>query len=208
MFGQPGLDHRCLVGAVVVHDQVREGEAGKRWDTARMTALNEVLGLGPLWQSDNAAARDRAAQFLAQGEVFAFGKTHGVDIYLWSCAVLRTSGRGQGASQDSSDLGCGHGTALLTRTHGGRHTGGRERRDLSDLRRTAVSLRGSCHLLMHKRELRNGARTDHSPVSRPHSACAAGAKASSGYTTNELTTPAAARTCRGIRPVRRAGWSR
>ncbi|WP_407841112.1 acyl-CoA dehydrogenase family protein [Streptomyces sp. DSM 116496] len=72
----------------------------KRWDTARIAALNEILGfygldywyawqvtilgLGPVWQSDNAAARERAAQLLDAGEVFAFGlseKTHGADIY-------------------------------------------------------------------------------------------------------------------------------
>ncbi|MGW3323178.1 acyl-CoA dehydrogenase family protein [Streptomyces virginiae] len=77
-----------------------EGESDKRWDTARIAALNEIfgfygldywyawqvtiLGLGPVWQSENADARDRAAQLLAEGEVFAFGlseKTHGADIY-------------------------------------------------------------------------------------------------------------------------------
>ncbi|MFH9298678.1 acyl-CoA dehydrogenase family protein [Streptomyces sp. NPDC017520] len=75
-------------------------ETDQRWDTARIAALNEIfgfygldywyawqvtiLGLGPVWQSDNAAARDRAAGLLSQGEVFAFGlseKTHGADIY-------------------------------------------------------------------------------------------------------------------------------
>ncbi|MEW2808907.1 acyl-CoA dehydrogenase family protein [Streptomyces massasporeus] len=77
-----------------------QGEPDKRWDTARIAALNEILGfygldywyawqvtilgLGPVWQSDNAAARARAAELLAQGEVFAFGlseKAHGADIY-------------------------------------------------------------------------------------------------------------------------------
>ncbi|MFD9476030.1 MULTISPECIES: acyl-CoA dehydrogenase family protein [Streptomyces] len=77
-----------------------EGESGKRWDTARIAALNEIfgfygldywyawqvtiLGLGPVWQSGNADARARAAQLLSEGEVFAFGlseKTHGADIY-------------------------------------------------------------------------------------------------------------------------------
>ncbi|MFG2427472.1 acyl-CoA dehydrogenase family protein [Streptomyces sp. NPDC048590] len=72
----------------------------QRWDTARIAALNEILGfygldywyawqvtilgLGPVWQSDNAAARNRAARLLAEGEVFAFGlseKEHGADIY-------------------------------------------------------------------------------------------------------------------------------
>ncbi|MFJ1779317.1 acyl-CoA dehydrogenase family protein [Streptomyces anulatus] len=76
------------------------GSEDRRWDTARIAALNEIfgfygldywyawqvtiLGLGPVWQSDNAAARDRAAELLSRGEVFAFGlseKTHGADIY-------------------------------------------------------------------------------------------------------------------------------
>ncbi|MFH9240882.1 acyl-CoA dehydrogenase family protein [Streptomyces anulatus] len=76
------------------------GSEDQRWDTARIAALNEIfgfygldywyawqvtiLGLGPVWQSDNAAARDRAAELLSRGEVFAFGlseKTHGADIY-------------------------------------------------------------------------------------------------------------------------------
>lgn len=77
-----------------------QDEPDKRWDTARIAALNEIfgfygldywyawqvtiLGLGPVWQSDNAVARGRAAQLLGEGDVFAFGlseKTHGADIY-------------------------------------------------------------------------------------------------------------------------------
>src|SRR5918911_1676203 len=76
------------------------GDPDKRWDTRRNAVFNEILGfyglpywyawqvtilgLGPIWQSDNAAARGRAAQLLKQGEVFAFGlseKSHGADIY-------------------------------------------------------------------------------------------------------------------------------
>ncbi|MFD5349991.1 acyl-CoA dehydrogenase family protein [Streptomyces anulatus] len=76
------------------------GSEDQRCDTARIAALNEIfgfygldywyawqvtiLGLGPVWQSDNTAARDRAAELLSRGEVFAFGlseKTHGADIY-------------------------------------------------------------------------------------------------------------------------------
>ncbi len=72
----------------------------KRWDTARNAVFNEILGfyglaywyawqvtilgLGPIWQSDNAAARARAAQLLEDGAVFAFGlseRDHGADIY-------------------------------------------------------------------------------------------------------------------------------
>ena len=76
------------------------GDADKRWDTARVAALSEilgfyglaywypwqvtVLGLGPVWQSGNAVARKRAADVLAAGGVAAFGlseKEHGADIY-------------------------------------------------------------------------------------------------------------------------------
>ncbi|MFF4889193.1 acyl-CoA dehydrogenase family protein [Micromonospora chersina] len=72
----------------------------KRWDTARNAALSEilgfyglgywytwqvtVLGLGPVWQSGNAAARARAAALLDEGHVMAFGlseRPHGADIY-------------------------------------------------------------------------------------------------------------------------------
>ncbi|MFC4147409.1 acyl-CoA dehydrogenase family protein [Micromonospora mangrovi] len=77
-----------------------DGDPDKRWDTARNAALSEilgfyglgywytwqvtVLGLGPVWQSDNAAARARAAALLDEGHVMAFGlseRPHGADIY-------------------------------------------------------------------------------------------------------------------------------
>ncbi|MGW6393242.1 acyl-CoA dehydrogenase family protein [Streptomyces sp. NPDC055103] len=89
-----------------------EHAGDKRWDTARIAALNEILGfygldywyawqvtilgLGPVWQSGNAAARDRAAELLAQGEVFAFGlseKSHGADIYSTDM-LLESDGQG------------------------------------------------------------------------------------------------------------------
>ncbi|MDX6581739.1 MAG: acyl-CoA dehydrogenase [Solirubrobacterales bacterium] len=76
------------------------GDADRRWDTKRICAFNEItafyglvywytwqvsiLGLGPIWQSDNGAARRRAAELLDDGAIFAFGlseKSHGADIY-------------------------------------------------------------------------------------------------------------------------------
>ncbi|MBC9717437.1 acyl-CoA dehydrogenase [Streptomyces sp. TRM66268-LWL] len=84
----------------------------KRWDTARIAALNEILGfygldywyawqvtilgLGPVWQSENPEARARAAELLDQGEVFAFGlseKAHGADIYSTDM-LLEPDGQG------------------------------------------------------------------------------------------------------------------
>ena len=88
------------------------GSQGGRWDTARICAFGEllafyglgywyawqvtILGLGPVWQSDNEAAKARAAQILLDGGVFAFGlseKAHGADIYTTDM-VLTPDGNG------------------------------------------------------------------------------------------------------------------
>lgn len=83
-----------------------EGGGETRWDTYRNCGFNEVLGfyglhywytwqvsilgLGPIWMSPNAAMRARAAQYLREGEVFAFGlseRAHGADIYATEMAL-------------------------------------------------------------------------------------------------------------------------
>lgn len=88
------------------------GDPDKRWDTARNAAFNEILGfyglpywyawqvtilgLGPIWQSDNDAARHRAAELLEEGSIFAFGlseRDHGADIYSTDM-VLEPDGEG------------------------------------------------------------------------------------------------------------------
>ena len=88
------------------------GDPDKRWDTARNAAFNEILGfyglpywyawqvtilgLGPIWQSDNDAARRRAADLLEEGAIFAFGlseRDHGADIYSTDM-VLEPDGDG------------------------------------------------------------------------------------------------------------------
>jgi len=76
------------------------GADNARWDTFRNCVLNEVLGfyglahwytwqvtilgLGPIWISNNETVKQRAAQLLTDGGIFAFGlseKEHGADIY-------------------------------------------------------------------------------------------------------------------------------
>jgi acyl-CoA dehydrogenase len=76
------------------------GGPDDRWDTWRNCEFNEILafyglaywytwqvsilGLGPIWQSENEALKQRAARLLREGEVFAFGlseRAHGADIY-------------------------------------------------------------------------------------------------------------------------------
>jgi len=76
------------------------GDDDKRWDTSRNAALSEILGfyglaywyaeqvtilgLGPIWQSGNIKAKERAATQLENGGVMAFAlseRDHGADIY-------------------------------------------------------------------------------------------------------------------------------
>jgi acyl-CoA dehydrogenase len=78
--------------------RVRRADA--RWDTWRICEFAEilgfyglqywytwqvsVLGLGPIWMSDNEAVKQRAARALEDGGIFAFGlseQAHGADIY-------------------------------------------------------------------------------------------------------------------------------
>ncbi|MFJ3939628.1 acyl-CoA dehydrogenase family protein [Streptomyces parvus] len=106
------------------------GKDDQRWDTARIAALNEIfgfygldywyawqvtiLGLGPVWQSDNAEARARAAELLAQGEVFAFGlseKTHGADIYSTDMLLTPDSDGAGGFRASGSKYYIGNGNA-------------------------------------------------------------------------------------------------
>ncbi|MGI8632033.1 MAG: acyl-CoA dehydrogenase family protein [Solirubrobacterales bacterium] len=89
-----------------------DGDPDKRWDTARNAVFNEILGfyglgywyawqvtilgLGPIWQSDNEAAREKAAAQLEDGGLFAFGlseREHGADIYSTDM-VLTPDGEG------------------------------------------------------------------------------------------------------------------
>jgi len=76
------------------------GAPDSRWDTWRVCEFAEilgfyglqywytyqvsVLGLGPIWMSENESIKQRAAKALEQGGIFAFGlseKEHGADVY-------------------------------------------------------------------------------------------------------------------------------
>jgi len=82
------------------------GDADCRWDTWRNCEFNEILafyglhywytwqvsilGLGPIWMSANEELKQRAAQLLQDGAVFAFGlseRAHGADIYSTEMAL-------------------------------------------------------------------------------------------------------------------------
>ncbi len=76
------------------------GDGKTRWDTWRNCGFNEILafyglaywytwqvsilGLGPIWMSNNEEAKRKAAKLLKEGSVFALGlseRAHGADIY-------------------------------------------------------------------------------------------------------------------------------
>ncbi len=108
------------------------GDADKRWDTRRNAVFNEILGfyglpywyawqvtilgLGPIWQSDNPAARQRAARLLDDGAVFAFGlseREHGADIYETDM-VLTPDGEGFRANGGKYYIGNGNVAGMVS----------------------------------------------------------------------------------------------
>jgi acyl-CoA dehydrogenase len=87
-------------------------DADSRWDTWRNCEFNEILsfyglaywytwqvsilGLGPIWMSENEEVKRKTAQLLRDGGIFAFGlseKEHGADLYSTEMS-LAPLGRG------------------------------------------------------------------------------------------------------------------
>jgi acyl-CoA dehydrogenase len=108
------------------------GSQGGCWDTARICAFGEVLafyglgywyawqvtilGLGPVWQSENETAKARAAQILRHGGVFAFGlseKAHGADIYSTDM-ILAPDGEGFRANGSKYYIGNGNVAGMVS----------------------------------------------------------------------------------------------
>ena len=109
------------------------GDPDKRWDTARIAAFNEItafyglvywytwqvtiLGLGPIWQSANAGARQRAAGLLDEGAIFAFGlseREHGADIYSTDMILTPVEGGGFTASGGKYYIGNGNQAGMVS----------------------------------------------------------------------------------------------
>lgn len=84
------------------------GTGNARWDMWRIQEFNEIigfyglpywyvwqvtiLGLGPIWMSDNEKAKEKAAELLRSGSIFAFGlseKDHGADVYSTSMRLTK-----------------------------------------------------------------------------------------------------------------------
>jgi len=108
------------------------GDPERRWDTQRICQLSEVsafyglaywytwqvtiLGLGPIFQSENEAARAKAARLLDEGSIFAFGlseRAHGADIYSTDM-VLTPNGDGFMATGGKYYIGNGNEAGMVS----------------------------------------------------------------------------------------------
>ncbi|MEO9221619.1 MAG: acyl-CoA dehydrogenase family protein, partial [Mycobacteriaceae bacterium] len=108
------------------------GAPDKRWDATRNAALSEILafyglqywyawqvtilGLGPIWMSENAAARARAATLLDDGAVFAFAlseREHGADVYSTDM-ILTPDGENYRASGGKYYIGNGNVAGMVS----------------------------------------------------------------------------------------------
>jgi len=108
------------------------GDPERRWDTQRICQFSEVsafyglaywytwqvtiLGLGPIFQSENEGARAKAARLLEEGSIFAFGlseRAHGADIYSTDM-VLTPNGEGYAASGGKYYIGNGNEAGMVS----------------------------------------------------------------------------------------------
>jgi len=109
------------------------GSEDTRWDTYRNCALNEILGfyglahwytwqvsilgLGPIWISDNEHVKQKAASKLNEGGIFAFGlseKEHGADIYASDMFLTPQQDGSYRANGSKYYIGNGNKAALVS----------------------------------------------------------------------------------------------
>lgn len=109
------------------------GAPTSRWDTWRNCAFNEILGfyglhywytwqvsmlgLGPIWMSENEAVKQRTARLLQDGGIFAFGlseKEHGADIYASDMTLTPRPGGGYLANGRKYYIGNANQAAIVS----------------------------------------------------------------------------------------------
>ncbi|MCH2172631.1 acyl-CoA dehydrogenase [Myxococcota bacterium] len=109
------------------------GASDSRWDTWRICEFAEilgfyglhywytwqvsVLGLGPIWMSDNEAIKQRTAQLLEEGGIFAFGlseRAHGADVYSTDMELIPREGGNYEARGEKYYIGNGNKAAIVS----------------------------------------------------------------------------------------------
>jgi acyl-CoA dehydrogenase len=109
------------------------GASDSRWDTWRNCEFAEVLGfyglhywytwqvsvlgLGPIWMSENEIVKERTARLLEQGGIFAFGlseRAHGADVYSTEMELIPLEEGGYLARGEKYYIGNGNQAALVS----------------------------------------------------------------------------------------------
>ena len=109
------------------------GAADSRWDTWRNCGFAEILGfyglaywytwqvsilgLGPIWMSDNEKVKARTARLLEEGGIFAFGlseRAHGADVYSTEVELIPQESGGYLARGEKYYIGNGNKAALVS----------------------------------------------------------------------------------------------
>ncbi len=109
------------------------GSPDARWDTWRICEFNEILGfyglnywytwqvtmlgLGPIWMSQNEEIKKKTAKLLQDGGIFAFGlseKEHGADLYSSEMTLVPQPGGGYLAQGQKYYIGNGNQAALVS----------------------------------------------------------------------------------------------
>ena len=122
-----------LTRADYAGDNENGGGENRRWDTSRNAALSEIfgfyglaywyaeqvtiLGLGPIWMSENEEAKRKAAAQLADGGVMAFGlseRAHGADVYSTDMLLTPDSEGGFTANGTKYYIGNGNVAGMVS----------------------------------------------------------------------------------------------
>jgi len=104
-----------------------------RWDTWRICEFNEILGfyglgywytwqvsilgLGPIWMSNNEEIKKKAANLLREGAIFAFGlseKAHGADIYATEMSLTLQENETYRANGEKYYIGNGNEAEMVS----------------------------------------------------------------------------------------------
>ncbi len=126
------LGQEQIFAKLLTPKEYASGDPDCRWDTARNSEYSEllafyglgywycfqvtILGLGPLWMSGNEDAKRKAARFLKEGAIFAFGlseRAHGADIYATE-TTLTPKGDGWVANGEKYYIGNGNEAEMVS----------------------------------------------------------------------------------------------
>ena len=122
-----------IFAKLLTPSQYGGGDPDCRWDTARNSEYSEllafyglgywycfqvsILGLGPIWMSPNEKAKQKAADLLKKGAIFAFGlseRTHGADIYSTETSLTPKSDGTWAANGEKYYIGNGNEAEMVS----------------------------------------------------------------------------------------------